>query len=406
MTRRHVVVMGGVCVLMLAGGQHHAYAQPVTGPINVRALPLPHASCPTVTASAVGDGVADDTAEFQCALALIPASGGEIYMPAGTYKLTNSLGIVDKNITFRGEGQRITNLVWHGVSPNGTGIEFWSTSGPVHHTLTVRSLSIIRQAASGGEVSAAIFGWWRPTVSSPLEYGGTSATISDVHVSITAPGRNWAYGVHLGNAVGARINSFNIDGWQPGSDVASIKIAGKSIGVTISDGNMGKADRGVWVADTSESVRVENVETSENAIGYFFQTGKHHSITNCHAGLVSTGIQFNDSTDAVIAGNFLLLVHTGIIIWNPALPGSRFQVRDNLVMANFQQNDHLIRLTGTVTNAVVIGNQVRSTTEPNSPVLKTIHLDTLVSDSLVTGNYLRGFAVVNSGTNNLVVNNH
>jgi hypothetical protein len=406
--------MGGVCALILAGGQHHAHAQPVTEPINVRALILPDSRCPNVTASAVGDGSADDTAELQCAIDKVPASGGEIYMPAGRYKLTFTLSVENKNITFRGDGQRLTNLEWHAGNDFGNGIEFKSL-GSVNHTLNVRSLSLLRAAGSGG---TAITGTWQATASSPLDYGGTSATFFDVHISKKFPGITWTVGIGLGNAVGARINSFNIDGSnEQANSNSSIQIYGKSIGVSISDGNIGKARWGVHVANESENVRIENVETSQNGVGYFFDTtGKHHSITNCHAGAVGIGIQFNNSSDAVIAGNFLLLVRTGILISNPDLPGARFQVRDNLLVAHHENGEdphdpHVIEISGAVTDAIVMGNSVKSTNIvgiPGAPpqTLKTIHLDTGVSNSLVTGNYIRTYTVVNNGTNNFVDYNY
>lgn len=51
---------------------------------------------------AVGDGVADDTAELQAAIDATP-SGGVLYVPAGTYKLTAALAIADA-ITIVGDG--------------------------------------------------------------------------------------------------------------------------------------------------------------------------------------------------------------------------------------------------------------------------------------------------------------
>lgn len=53
---------------------------------------------------AVGDGVHDDTIAFQDAIAAVAATGrgGEIYVPAGTYKITQTLGPFPPNTTLRG----------------------------------------------------------------------------------------------------------------------------------------------------------------------------------------------------------------------------------------------------------------------------------------------------------------
>lgn len=42
---------------------------------------------------AVGDGTTDDTAAIQAALSAVPASGGVVYFPAGTYKTTGGLTV-------------------------------------------------------------------------------------------------------------------------------------------------------------------------------------------------------------------------------------------------------------------------------------------------------------------------
>lgn len=49
---------------------------------------------------AVGNGVADDTAEIQAAIAALPSSGGTVYFPPGTYLVTDTLAWGDKDITF------------------------------------------------------------------------------------------------------------------------------------------------------------------------------------------------------------------------------------------------------------------------------------------------------------------
>lgn len=88
---------------------------------------------------AVGDGVQDDTAEFNAAIAAVPAIGGEVYVPAGTYKLSSALTITDKSISFRGEGQRISKLLW--TSPS-SGLVFSST-GADNKTLKRREVVVV-----------------------------------------------------------------------------------------------------------------------------------------------------------------------------------------------------------------------------------------------------------------------
>ena len=72
-----------------------------------------------VTPAAIGDGVADDTAAIQKALDRVN-SGSTVYLPAGTYRITNTLAVkapgsggVFTGVLIVGHG-RDTRLVWDG----------------------------------------------------------------------------------------------------------------------------------------------------------------------------------------------------------------------------------------------------------------------------------------------------
>lgn len=54
---------------------------------------------------AVGDGVADDTIPIQNAINSLSQTGGTVFIPAGTYRLTTFLQIKNYSITVQGEGK-------------------------------------------------------------------------------------------------------------------------------------------------------------------------------------------------------------------------------------------------------------------------------------------------------------
>lgn len=56
---------------------------------------------------AVGNGVVDDTAALQSAINALPAAGGVVYLPTGTYKLTSALTL-RSNLTLLGDGDGAT----------------------------------------------------------------------------------------------------------------------------------------------------------------------------------------------------------------------------------------------------------------------------------------------------------
>jgi hypothetical protein len=377
----------GVCTLTMAWSTA-AHAQ-VTGPINVTALPLPHASCPGAVNAIPNDGASDNSA-FACALNLLPASGGEIYVPAGKFNLGITLSVLNKPVAFRGEGQRITTILWDAVGASGNGIDFVSNSGPINHTLTVKSMSLLRKAGSGG---AAIGGSWQ-TPTDYRTFGGTSATIFDVHISNENYGPeagtpiHWLYGIRLTNAVGARIHVFNIHGWV-GLASAGILIDGKSIGVSINDGDLGRAIRGIWVSGSSESVRVENVETSENTWGYLFDTtGKYHVISNTHAGAIyGHAVAFYNNSDGTITDNlFYGLGGTiGIYIENPGVAGTGFEIRGNQV--SFFQDG--ITLNGAISDSRVTNNTI-------SVTRYAVHLLGTVTTSAIITNDRAGATILDA----------
>jgi len=68
---------------------------------------------------AVGDGVTDDTAAIQAAVAAVPSSGGDVYFPAGRYKISTEITIISKVVYLRGDGAGASFIVQTGAAANG-----------------------------------------------------------------------------------------------------------------------------------------------------------------------------------------------------------------------------------------------------------------------------------------------
>ena len=59
---------------------------------------------------ATGDGSTDDTAAIKSAVAVFSSGNGEIYFPAGTYKVTSTITIDQDRIHIRGDGKWATEI--------------------------------------------------------------------------------------------------------------------------------------------------------------------------------------------------------------------------------------------------------------------------------------------------------
>src|SRR5690242_6647096 len=67
---------------------------------------------------AVGDDNTDDTAAIQAAIAALPAGGGLIYFPPGTYKITSAI-TVRSALTLKGSGSSASVIHQHSTTQHG-----------------------------------------------------------------------------------------------------------------------------------------------------------------------------------------------------------------------------------------------------------------------------------------------
>lgn len=67
---------------------------------------------------ATGDGSTDDTSAIQSAISAIPSTGGTLYIPAGTYKISSAVEL-KSNLVVQGDGIDCTKIAQSGTSANG-----------------------------------------------------------------------------------------------------------------------------------------------------------------------------------------------------------------------------------------------------------------------------------------------
>ena len=89
---------------------------------------------------AVGDGVNDDTAKIQAAINYLMPTGGTLYFPAGTYKTTDTLSMINpdnsrkSSIHFIGQGRQSTFIKPYLTNKPAIKIRGVPTVGPVNTT--------------------------------------------------------------------------------------------------------------------------------------------------------------------------------------------------------------------------------------------------------------------------------
>jgi hypothetical protein len=113
---------------------------------------------------------ADCTAAFNAAFAALPATGGEIFIPAGSYLLTSPLVWAGKALTIRGAGKGVSQLHFrHG----GIGFDL-SQTNPFNKSV-LRDFSAYAESSSGQTAAVA-----RLTYPQESSFGYVSAFITDI----------------------------------------------------------------------------------------------------------------------------------------------------------------------------------------------------------------------------------
>jgi hypothetical protein len=197
--------------VMPGGGVARSMAARVTDVVNVRDF------------GALTDG-SDCSAAFNAAFAALPASGGEVFVPAGDYTLAQPVSWSGKAVTLRGAGKGVSNLhITH------YGVAFTITQSSGYAKTTVRDLTLL--AENGVQATAAAL-----TIVYPSPGVYQSAHVLDVEFfgypnsnGLTAPFPfTFQRGVVLRACGQARIENASWFGPRPaagGSGAAMIELA-------------------------------------------------------------------------------------------------------------------------------------------------------------------------------------
>ncbi len=144
-------------VTAVSGGSARSLAHRATDSINV------------LDFGAVQGGP-DCTAAFQAAIAQLPGSGGEVYMPAGDYWLQSPIVIAGKVVALRGAGRGLTR-----IHLQHTGVGFDLAPGNVLSKVIIGEFTMFAESGMG-QTAAGL----RITYPSTSSFGYVSASIREV----------------------------------------------------------------------------------------------------------------------------------------------------------------------------------------------------------------------------------
>ena len=144
-------------VVTAAGGSARSLAQRATDSINVLDFGAQR-------------GGADCTAAFNTAIALLPVSGGELYLPPGDYWLQSPIVISGKVVSIQGDGRGVTR-----VHLAHTGVGFDIAPGNVLSKVLLGGFSLYAESQTG-QTAAGI----RITYPTTSSFGYVSASIHEI----------------------------------------------------------------------------------------------------------------------------------------------------------------------------------------------------------------------------------
>jgi len=177
---------------------------------------------------AKGDGVTDDYASVLLAIADIPATGGKLYFPAGTYLSSGAVVVNNRPISIIGDGMGVSVLQFTSVTANGAiDLDF----NDITQNCNIRDITLLAGNANNG---TAIDLAWVTTGSSTH----VSCSIERVEITSSDGGTTnyWTDGLIVYDAWNAVIKNINVRGANTKNlTQTGITLLGRSNDVRISN---------------------------------------------------------------------------------------------------------------------------------------------------------------------------
>jgi parallel beta-helix repeat protein len=322
---------------------------------------------------AVGDGSNDDTGAIQSAINAAEVSGGVVYFPPGTYKITSTLNIDGPGVTLTGS--------WSAAISTATNISHVNIENGGDNTV-VENLSFVTAAVSGFTAGRAAI-----DINS-----AATGTVNNVMVR------------------GCRISGVRTGGIG-GEDVDNVVITGN----TLED----IGEHGIYFAQDGDRVVISNnvldgvnsTTTAHSGIKFVGDNAVisgNHIIGYTDASGSCSGILIEDATGSVtVAGNLIDACREGMRIIdssNISISGNTFT---DCVLDGYYGDITMNTAAGNVDNISITGNTFfRSIAAGNGVPVEDVGTGTLAkvvfANNVINGNYAgdwRGAGSLHGSTN-------
>lgn len=321
---------------------------------------------------AVGDGVADDTAQFQAALNAASLAGRGLYIPQGTYRLMARISC-SGCIALIGESRANTKLLWPNSAPT-EGIQI--NLGGSNYISDMAEVYDLQMLSGKTTVLAAAL-----TIIGSPAYAADRITSRVVLRNLVIRGAThpntdgWRVGVQLTNCTNTTVD--NICFWGKvgsssclyDSDYAFVYDNGNSAtphpaAFSFLNSFVCCAKTGVYANDFEGGLirgnQIIGVNTGVNSVGPLEYP--HISILDNHINATDACVMVDKMFEAMVMGNLLYnqdkegTVGTGVTITN----GAQYSLISNNVFENYKQTTGMnCVVVASGSKAFIHGNTIR-----------------------------------------------
>jgi hypothetical protein len=315
------------------------------------------------TSALVGDGVTNNDAALQAALTSI-ASGGIIFLPCGTYKITAGMALAvaaGKHVSVKGAGADCVN-----IAVSGAGLTcFTFNYGSPASSVSLQDLTMTTDQAGG---TAAIKLALAPAGA------GSNASVSDI-TNVTVRGSDgfgvtkyWSTGFIQSNVSNVNLYGYNYWGGTCSSNLCNgvgASLAGSSgissyaVATNVANSSFNNCSQGIFYGDWYQGLQVANTNFTGCQHG-IIEIGSHTgvlgemSVANSQFSTYVDSINFGSSIQGVNLSNNYFIIQpstTAVVLSltvNPVITANQFSGVNTTAVG--------ISLGGTTSGGIITGN--------------------------------------------------